>query len=159
MTASLTFRRLTLEDLDRIMEIEHASFTLPWSREAFTLELTQNHFAKYLVAMENGYVVGYCGMWVILDEAHITNIAIHPDYRGKKYGEALMLEMVALALAHGADRMTLEVRVSNTPAQRLYEKMGFASHGIRKGYYTDNNEDAVIMWAELPRMPTAQGLE
>ncbi|HEU4962572.1 MAG TPA: ribosomal protein S18-alanine N-acetyltransferase [Bacilli bacterium] len=159
MTDTLFFRAMSLEDLDRIMVVEQASFTVPWSRDAFTLELTQNHFAKYLVALSGEDVIGYAGMWVILDEAHITNIAILPDCRGRKYGEMLMREMIALAMAHGADRMTLEVRVSNTPAQKLYEKLGFESHGVRKGYYTDNNEDALIMWAELPRMEPARGLE
>jgi len=153
---TLQFRKMRLADLERIMEIEHHSFTLPWSQEAFQAELTSNHFAHYLVAIENDYVVGYAGMWVIIDEAHITNIAVHPDWRGRKYGDALMRAMMAHAMAHGAERMTLEVRVSNAIAQKLYEKMGFVSHGIRKGYYTDNNEDAMIMWVELPRVETYQ---
>lgn len=158
-TETLQFRGMRLGDLDRIMEIEHKSFSLPWSRDAFLNELTMNHFAKYLVAEADGQVVGYAGMWVIIDEAHITNIAIHPDYRGKKYGDALMREMIQLSMAHGAERMTLEVRVSNTVAQKLYEKMGFVSHGIRKGYYTDNNEDAMIMWVEFPQQAASHGLE
>lgn len=151
MTETLVFRRMMLDDLDRIMEIEHSSFTLPWARDAFEAEITQNHFAKYLVAVLDDAVVGYAGVWVILDEGHVTNIAIHPDARGKKLGEALMLQLMATAIANGAERMTLEVRVSNEVAKRLYDKLGFVSHGIRKGYYTDNNEDAMIMWAELPR--------
>jgi [ribosomal protein S18]-alanine N-acetyltransferase len=159
MTETLTFRRMTLEDLDRIMEIEHHSFTLPWSREAFVAELTQNHFAKYLVAIHEGVVVGYAGVWVILDEGHVTNIAIHPDARGKKLGEALMRELMATAIANGAERMTLEARVSNFVAIRMYEKLGFASAGIRKGYYTDNNEDAIIMWVEFLLDESSPGLE
>ncbi|MGZ4135829.1 MAG: ribosomal protein S18-alanine N-acetyltransferase [Tumebacillaceae bacterium] len=159
MTETLTFRRMALEDLDRIMEIEHHSFTLPWSREAFVAELTQNHFAKYLVAIHEGVVVGYAGVWVILDEGHVTNIAIHPDARGKKLGEALMRELMATAIANGAERMTLEARVSNFVAIRMYEKLGFASAGIRKGYYTDNNEDAIIMWVEFLLDESSPGLE
>ncbi|MGZ4032438.1 MAG: ribosomal protein S18-alanine N-acetyltransferase [Tumebacillaceae bacterium] len=159
MTETLTFRRMLLEDLDRIMEIEHHSFTLPWSREAFVAELTQNHFAKYLVAIHEGVVVGYAGVWVILDEGHVTNIAIHPDARGKKLGEALMRELMATAIANGAERMTLEARVSNFVAIRMYEKLGFASAGIRKGYYTDNNEDAIIMWVEFLLDESSPGLE
>ncbi|MGZ4122851.1 MAG: ribosomal protein S18-alanine N-acetyltransferase [Tumebacillaceae bacterium] len=159
MTETLTFRRMALEDLDRIMEIEHHSFTLPWSREAFVAELTQNHFAKYLVAIHEGVVVGYAGVWVILDEGHVTNIAIHPDARGKKLGEALMRELMATAIANGAERMTLEARVSNIVAIRMYEKLGFASAGIRKGYYTDNNEDAIIMWVEFLLDESSPGLE
>jgi ribosomal-protein-alanine N-acetyltransferase len=150
---------MTLDDLDRIMEIEHASFTLPWSRDAFEAELTQNHFAKYLVAIHEGQVVGYAGVWVILDEGHVTNIAIHPDARGKKLGEALMRELMATAIAHGSERMTLEVRVSNVVAQRMYEKLGFVNAGIRKGYYTDNNEDAMIMWVEFSLDESSPGLE
>ncbi|WP_243653023.1 ribosomal protein S18-alanine N-acetyltransferase [Tumebacillus sp. BK434] len=150
---------MVVEDLDRVMEIEHRSFTLPWSREAYAAELTNNHFAKYLVVTLEGEVVGYAGMWVILDEAHITNIAIDPTVRGRRLGEQLMREMMALSMAHGAERMTLEVRVSNVPAQKLYDRLGFQSYGIRKGYYTDNNEDALIMWAELPHAGAAAGME
>lgn len=153
MTSEVQVRKMTLEDVDRILEIEHLSFTLPWSREAFQMELTSNHFAHYLVVERDGLVIAYGGMWVIIDEAHITNIAVHPDFRGRRLGDRLMRELIARSLVHGAERMTLEVRVSNTVAQRLYEKLGFESHGIRKGYYTDNNEDAMIMWAELPRLP------
>ena len=159
MIETLQTRQMTLSDLDRVMEIEVKSFAVPWSRDAYLMELTQNHFAKYLVAEAADEVVGYAGMWVIIDEAHITNIAIDPEQRGKRLGEELMRRMMALAIAHGAERMTLEVRVSNLPAQRLYEKLGFVSHGIRKGYYTDNNEDAMIMWAELPALGGASGLE
>jgi [ribosomal protein S18]-alanine N-acetyltransferase len=155
---TLEYRPMELGDLDRVMEIELQSFTIPWSRDAYQMELTQNHFAKYFVAMEGGQVVGYAGMWVILDEAHITNIAIDPSFRGKGYGELLMRQMMAYAIAHGAERMTLEVRVTNTVAHGMYEKVGFVSHGIRKGYYTDNNEDAMIMWVELPR-PASQRME
>ncbi|ASS77269.1 ribosomal-protein-alanine N-acetyltransferase [Tumebacillus algifaecis] len=150
---------MVLEDLDRVMEIEHQSFTLPWSREAYEAELTKNHFAKYLVATLGDVVVGYAGMWVILDEAHITNIAIDPSVRGRQLGERLMREMMAWSMANGAERMTLEVRVSNLPAQKLYDKLGFQSYGIRKGYYTDNNEDAMIMWAEMPRADAELGME
>ncbi|ARU63861.1 ribosomal-protein-alanine N-acetyltransferase [Tumebacillus avium] len=150
---------MVLEDLDRVMEIEHQSFSLPWSREAYVAELTNNHFAKYLVVTLGGDVVGYAGMWVILDEAHITNIAIDPAVRGRRLGEHLMREMMAWSMAHGAERMTLEVRVSNLAAQKLYDRLGFQSYGIRKGYYTDNNEDAMIMWAELPHADAASGME
>lgn len=159
MIGTLEFRRMTLDDVSRILEIEHKSFTLPWSEEAFTLELTQNHFAKYVVAVADGVVIGYGGTWVIIDEAHITNVAVHPDFRGHGIGELLMQQLMALAISYGAERMTLEVRVSNTVAINLYEKMGFLSHGIRKGYYTDNNEDAIIMWAELPRPTTEYEME
>lgn len=159
MTTELEYRKMVLGDLDRVMEIEHRSFTLPWSREAYENELSTNHFASYLVACYEEQVVGYAGMWVILDEAHITNIAIDPAFRGRRLGERLMQEMMVQSMARGAERMTLEVRVSNLPAQRLYEKLGFVSHGVRKGYYTDNNEDAMIMWAELSPQGAVSGRE
>ncbi|MBX6395699.1 MAG: ribosomal protein S18-alanine N-acetyltransferase [Alicyclobacillaceae bacterium] len=138
-------------DLDRIQEIERASFTMPWSRTAFYGELADNHFARYIVAQRDDVVVGYAGMWLILDEAHITNIAVHPDARRQHVGETLLRHMMAYARSQGACRMTLEVRVSNIPAQNLYHKLGFVTRGVRKGYYTDNHEDALIMWAELSR--------
>jgi ribosomal-protein-alanine N-acetyltransferase len=97
-----------------------------------------------------GEVVGYGGMWLIVDEAHVTNIAVSALYRGRKLGERLLIELQKTASFMGAVRMTLEVRVSNLIAQRLYGKLGFYPVGTRRGYYSDNNEDALIMWAELP---------
>ncbi|MBC7325732.1 MAG: ribosomal protein S18-alanine N-acetyltransferase, partial [Moorella sp. (in: Bacteria)] len=105
-----------------------------------------NNFAYYYIAQAGGQVVGYAGMWIILDEAHITNVAVHPHYRGRRLGELLLRVLMQEALHLGADRMTLEVRVSNRPAQRLYERLGFTRAGVRKGYYNDNREDAIIMW-------------
>jgi ribosomal-protein-alanine N-acetyltransferase len=156
----VTYRRMELSDIDRILEIERQSFAAPWSRTAFEGELTKNHFARYIVAEMDGRVVGHAGMWIIIDEAHITNIAIDPAYRGRKIGENLLRQMMRLALLNGAERMTLEVRVSNHAAQRLYNKLGFRNYGIRKGYYTDNGEDAMIMWADLhPKEHTTEYTE
>lgn len=147
--SDIHYRRMELSDIDRILEIEKLSFTAPWSREAFEGELTKNHFARYLVVEVDDEVMGHAGMWLIMDEAHITNIAIHPSCRGRKLGENLLLQMMTLAVWNGAERMTLEVRVSNQTAQNLYKKLGFVSAGIRRGYYSDNGEDAMIMWADL----------
>lgn len=149
MNNTITFRKMTIDDLDDVMEVEVSSFTLPWSREAFFNELTKNQFAHYLVLEVDHKIVGYCGMWIIVDEAHITNIAILPDYRGMKLGEALMGKVIELARVLGALRMTLEVRVSNERAQRLYRKFGFENGALRKQYYTDNMEDALVMWVNL----------
>lgn len=149
MNNTITFRKMTIDDLDDVMEVEVSSFTLPWSREAFFNELAKNQFAHYLVLEVDHKVVGYCGMWIIVDEAHITNIAILPDYRGMKLGEALMGKVIELARDLGALRMTLEVRVSNERAQRLYRKFGFENGALRKQYYTDNMEDALVMWVNL----------
>jgi [ribosomal protein S18]-alanine N-acetyltransferase len=149
MNNTITFRKMTVNDLDDVMEVEVNSFTLPWSRDAFCSELTKNQFAHYLVIELDQKVVGYCGVWIIVDEAHVTNIAILPDYRGLKLGEALMGQVMMLARSLGALRMTLEVRVSNERAQNLYRKFGFESGAIRKQYYTDNMEDAIVMWVKL----------
>ncbi|MGA9172597.1 MAG: ribosomal protein S18-alanine N-acetyltransferase [Thermoactinomyces sp.] len=143
------FRPMELSDLSRIEIIENQSFSAPWPRQAFYNELVFNQFAHYTVVTVDGVVAGYCGFWLILDEAHITNIAIHPDYRGYGLGEATLLYVMGLARELRADKMTLEVRVSNIVAQSLYEKLGFTRAGLRKEYYTDNKEDAIIMWVTL----------
>ncbi|MGG6432855.1 ribosomal protein S18-alanine N-acetyltransferase [Anoxybacillus sp. D401a] len=145
----VSFRFMTLQDLDRIVEIEQLSFTLPWSRSSFYQELTSNPYARYIVMEYDGQIIGYCGMWLVMDEAHITNIAVLPQFRGKKLGEALMKQAMALAREEGAQTMTLEVRVSNIVAQSLYRKLGFLNGGIRKRYYSDNQEDALVMWVKL----------
>ncbi|ASA97366.1 MULTISPECIES: ribosomal protein S18-alanine N-acetyltransferase [Anoxybacillus] len=145
----VSFRFMTLQDLDRIIEIEQRSFTLPWSRSSFHQELTNNPYARYIVMEHDGQIIGYCGMWLVMDEAHITNIAVLPEFRGKKLGEALMKQAMALAREEGAKTMTLEVRVSNIVAQSLYRKLGFLNGGIRKRYYSDNQEDALVMWVKL----------
>jgi [ribosomal protein S18]-alanine N-acetyltransferase len=149
MNKTITFRNMTVDDLDQVMEVEVNSFTIPWSREAFFNELTKNQFAQYLIVEVDQKVVGYCGVWIIIDEAHITNIALLPEYRGLKLGEALMGKVMELARAMGALRVTLEVRVSNERAQNLYRKFGFEEGAIRKQYYTDNMEDALVMWVNL----------
>jgi len=149
MNKTITFRNMTVDDLDEVMEVELKSFTVPWSKEAFFNELTKNQFAHYLIVEVDQRVVGYCGVWIIIDEAHITNIALLPEYRGMKLGEALMAKVMEQAREMGALRMTLEVRVSNERAQNLYRKFGFEEGAIRKQYYTDNMEDAIVMWVNF----------
>lgn len=136
--------------LDQVCGIEKISFSTPWSRLSFVSEL-QNDLAWYLVALENETVAGYAGMWLILDEAHVTNLAVHPLYRGRGIGSALMGGLIWLAVCLGAVRMTLEVRVSNAAAIKLYEKLGFRREGRRRGYYTNPKEDALIMGMDLRR--------
>lgn len=143
------FRKMGLADVKAVAELERASFTLPWSEQAFLNELTRNHFAHYYVLENRSGVVGYGGMWVVMDEAHVTNVAIHPGHRGKKLGEKLMRKLMEEALALGATQMTLEVRVTNYIAQNLYRKLGFKESGVRPRYYYDNYEDALIMWVTL----------
>jgi ribosomal-protein-alanine N-acetyltransferase len=149
MVDSFVFRSMTEEDIDQILEIEHASFTLPWSRDAFYNEVHHNKFAVYIVIEVEGKIIGYCGAWIVIDEAHITNVAILPEYRGRKLGEALMEKIISVARSMGARSMTLEVRVTNNIAQSLYRKLGFQNGGIRKNYYSDNQEDALVMWVNL----------
>lgn len=141
-------RPMRVEDIDAVLAIEEQAFPTPWSRRAFYTEITENNLAHYVVVELDGIVVAYSGMWVILDEAHMTNIAVHPLYRRMGIGSLLLQEMLNRARNLGASRMTLEVRVSNAPAQRLYERFGFVKRGLRRRYYTDTQEDAIIMWRD-----------
>lgn len=144
----VTFEEMRLEHLSQVVAIEEVSFPTPWSQSSFANELVQNNFAYYIVATAVEKVLAFGGMWLILDEAHITNVAVHPDYRKNNIGRALMLEMIRRAILMGAVSMTLEVRPSNSAARRLYASLGFVERGVRKRYYTDTNEDALIMWKE-----------
>lgn len=144
----LWVRPMELGDIHEVLYIERLCFPTPWSYNAFRAEIDGNHCARYMVAEENGIVRGYGGMWVVLDEAHITNVAVDPDHRGRGIGEAIMHGLIRTAIQLKVDAMTLEVRVSNKVAQNLYKKLGFIGVGVRKGYYTDNGEDALIMWKE-----------
>ena len=149
MSNPVKFRKMTIQDVDAVYEIEKQSFTLAWTKEAFEQEMLKNEFAYYVLAETAEGVIGYCGMWLVMDEAHITNIAISPQQRGNKFGEALMKEAMDQARVQGAKLMTLEARVSNIAALNLYKKLGFQNGGIRKGYYTDNQEDAIVMWVNF----------
>lgn len=136
------------DDVDEICEVENLSFTTPWSKDSFLAEL-HNEMARYVVAKVEGRVIGYGGMWLVMDEAHITNIAVHPDYRTMKIGEKLLEALTEEAKNNHIEKMTLEVRPSNEAARGLYKKHGFNDYGIRKGYYTDTKEDGIIMWKEV----------
>ena len=133
------------EDIPAVLEIERSSFNSPWPPEAFTQELSHNRMARYLVARQGGAVVGYAGVWLMVDEAHITTFAVHPDWRRQGVGRRLMHALLIVATELGAARMTLEVRVSNLAAQTLYRGHGFEIAGRRERYYTDDGEDAYIM--------------
>lgn len=146
--AEVVVRDMYLSDLDAVMGIEAESFSTPWSRNQFQSELMENNFAAYLVLDFHGRVVSYGGMWIILDEAHVTNVAVHPDFRGYHLGERMMEGLMERAKSLGSLRMTLEVRRSNQVAQNLYQKLGFIQLGVRRGYYSDPREDAFIMWKD-----------
>ena len=141
-------RFMRLRDVDAVAEIEEKTFARPWSRESFRQELTRNAVARYLVAEENGEILGYAGAWVIMDESHITNIAVRESARGRGIGKKLTAGMLQILSNLGACYATLEVRVSNERAQNLYKSLGFVSVGKRKRYYEDNNEDAYLMVCE-----------
>lgn len=143
---SVVVRKMELKDIDAVLIVEKNSFSVPWTRSSFEKELKKNLLSKYYVAVTGDEVVAYGGMWLIIDEAHVTNIAVHPEYRGKKIGKALVSYMVKEAIQLGINKMTLEVRKSNIVAQNLYKALGFMPCGIRPGYYHDNGEDAIIMW-------------
>lgn len=142
----LITRIMELRDVDAVWEIEKLSFKTPWSKESFIEEIKAKDRARYVVAELGDTVVGYGGMWLIIDEAHITNIAVHPDYRKQKIGKRIVEKMIAVASSEGITSLTLEVRVSNTAAIKLYKDLDFQEVAIRKGYYADTNEDALIMW-------------
>ncbi|MDO4301944.1 MAG: ribosomal protein S18-alanine N-acetyltransferase [Clostridia bacterium] len=131
--------------IDGIVEIENESFAIPWSRASVEKELS-NNLAIYVVAAENEKVIGYGGMWHIVNEGHITNIAVHKDYRQKGIGNAIINKLFEIAEEKEMIGLTLEVRKSNIPALELYKKNGFKLEGIRPEYYEDNKEDAYIMW-------------
>ena len=138
-------RPMTKRDIARVYEIEIQSFRSPWSKLSLLGEL-HNNVARYYVAEEEGRVVGYGGMWLMFDEAHITNIAIAPEARGRHLGRYLLYGMMAAAHGRGAERMTLEVRETNTVAQNLYYSFDFEKEGFRKRYYEDTGEGAYLLW-------------
>lgn len=148
MKTEIIVRPMTVEDLDGVMSVEFDSFLTPWSRTAFEEELTQNRLARYIVAEENGNIAGYAGTWLVINEAHVTNVAVSGQHRRQGIGRLLMEKLMELARDSGMDSMTLEVRVTNAAARQLYEQMGFVEAGIRKNYYSETKEDALILWCE-----------
>jgi [ribosomal protein S18]-alanine N-acetyltransferase len=141
----LVIEPMQLDDLDAVHRIELASFSSPWPPNAYRSELETNRLASYLVARVDDEIVAYGGMWLMVDEAHITTFAVHPVWRRQRVGERLLLAFLDLAAARHAREATLEVRLSNIAARRLYEKYGFRPVGLRPRYYSDNGEDALIM--------------
>jgi ribosomal-protein-alanine acetyltransferase len=145
---ALRIEPMTLDDVAAVQAIERASFTTPWPDDAYRSELRSNRLATYVVARVGDEIVGFGGLWIMVDEAHITTFAVHPDRRRQGIGERLLLALLDVALARGAREATLEVRLSNLPARRLYEKYGFRPVGVRPRYYSDDGEDALIMTTE-----------
>ena len=146
MSGEIRIRRMTAEDIDGVWEVERSCFPDPWSREAFEAELSGLNPTVYFVAeAPDGRVCGYMGVWHILDEGHVTNVAVHPDYRRMGIGRRLVETVLLDGHAKGLRAFTLEVRVSNEAAKGLYQGLGFEPAGVRRRYYSDG-EDALIMW-------------
>lgn len=134
-------------DLPAVLRIEGLSFSTSWPPNAFANEIRDNKLAHYFVGRLDGEIVAYGGIWVILEDSHVTTIAVHPAYRGLKLGEEMLLRLLDEAIAQGASWITLEVRESNEVGQKLYRKYGFTTVSTRRGYYSDNGENALVMWA------------
>ena len=145
--AQEVIRPMVRADVNRVHEIECTCFRSPWSKLALAGEL-RNEVAHYLVMEADGVICGYGGMWLLFEEAHVTNVAIMPEYRGQGRGKRLMLAMMRYAYKRGAEKMTLEVREGNTVAQHLYATLDFQQNGFRPGYYYDTGEGALILWNE-----------
>lgn len=156
-TRVLHIRPMLVDDVGAVQLIERASFTTPWPAQAYRQEIETNRLAQYLVALLGDRIVAYGGIWLMVDEAHVTTFAVDPRFRRRRIGERLLLALLDLAAERGAREATLEVRLSNLPARRLYEKYGFRPVGIRPRYYSDNNEDALIMTTEPLDLPAMRG--
>lgn len=143
------------DDLTGVLEVERESFTNPWTREMYDWELQNRAVCHiYLLRTPECRVAGFCAFWLIVDEIHINNVALRPAFRARGLGTALLTHVFAEARRLGARRATLEVRASNVGARRLYERLGFAQSGLRRRYYTDPVEDAVILWRTDADVPT-----
>ena len=141
----LEFRKMLASDAEEIAAIEEMTFAMPWSRKDFWAEAV-NENAIYVVGTIDNKVVAYAGAWISFEDAQVTNVAVHPDYRGQGIGANLFARLIEEVKKRGVTAITLEVRPSNEAAIRLYESFGLKSVGRRKGYYLDNGEDALIMW-------------
>ncbi len=141
----MEIRRMTEADLAEVCEIENETFSDPWSEEDFRNSL-QDDKNDYLVAEIDGIIAGYCGFWGVVGEGDIFNVAVKKEYRRQRIGETMLKALIEKGVTRGITSFTLEVRISNEPAIRLYEALGFERAGIRKDFYTKPKEDAVIMW-------------
>jgi [ribosomal protein S18]-alanine N-acetyltransferase len=152
VSAEVELRRLELRDLNAIEEIERSSYPTPWSRSMFASELAKpSSLCLGAFEAETGELIGYLIISRYVDAWHVMNVAVAPEYRGRGIATKLLEHLFELTAGDGRRGYTLEVRVSNNSAIRLYEKLGFKARGIRRGYYTDNREDALIMWKDPVR--------
>ena len=136
-------------DLAGVLEVEHESFTNPWTREMYSWELQNRSVCHiFVVRTPDCHVAGFCAFWLVFDEIHINNVAMRPQFRGRGIGTALLLHVLTEARNLGARRATLEVRASNEGARRLYDRLGFYVAGTRRNYYSNPVEDALILWRD-----------
>lgn len=145
---NLIIKKMELSHVDMVYEIEELSFITPWSKKSIKDEV-KNKTGRYIVIMDQDKVISYGGFWLVLDEANINNVAVHPDYRGKGISKLLMDNLIEIAVSEGAKTMYLEVRSSNSIAQKLYKGLNFKMIGLRSRYYIDTDEDAIVMMKEL----------
>ena len=146
--AQLIIRQAEERDIAAIEGLEQVCFSDPWSYESLEHDILNNKLSFYIVAEVEGTVCGYVGIWNIVDEGHITNVAVSPEYRRKHIASNMLDVLIASCEEAGVERFTLEVRAGNEPAKALYAGKGFKEISVRKGYYQDNGEDAIIMWRE-----------
>ncbi len=141
----IIFREMEERDVVAVSRIEEETFSMPWSPESF-LEMIRGDKSYYIVAEEDGEIIGSCGVLQVLDEGNITNVVVRKESRGKGIGQKMLQALMAEGEKNGITAFTLEVRVSNVQAIHVYEKLGFVSEGIRKNFYEKPKEDACIMW-------------
>ena len=152
--AEPVLRRMTISDVPAVHRLEEAIFSMPWSEKDFVYEMTENKVARYLVIEEAGEIIAFAGAHIILDQAHVTNIAVRQDCRGRGLGRMITRALMQYASNLGAEYLTLEVRQSNVTAQNLYKSLGFVKVNVRKRYYEDTGEDAWLMVCD--QLPAAE---
>lgn len=149
-TEILQIQKMTLEDLPQVLELEKLCFqSLAWDEACFDYELSSNPFGHYFVGKLGLDIICYLGLHMIFEDAHVTTFGTHPNFRNQGYGHQLFRYGLSYAKENGVERMSLEVRVSNEPAKKLYAFFGFQEGPLRKNYYTDNQEDARLMWVKI----------
>lgn len=149
----MIIRQMEEKDLEQVCMIECESFTMPWNLEDFQTAINKDEtrYKKlYIVAEENDIILGYCGLWGIAGEGQINNVVVKKEYRNQHIGHRLLVELIRQGMELGLDSYTLEVRITNQSARKLYSNMGFEIAGVRKGFYSLPTEDAVIMWLKVP---------
>jgi len=152
--AAVVERARSEADLDAVAELEAQCFTNPWTREALAAELRRSDVAHvFVLRLPGSPVAAFCSCWIVADELHINTLAVDPRHRRAGLGSHLVREVMAFAARHGALRAMLEVRASNGPARQLYERLGFRLAAVRRGYYTDPEEDALVLWCDVGASP------